>query len=60
VVLLDGNADQLALTKAAAKRHKRKITGARWSLAGAEAILKLRSHKVSHDLDAYWVHHEPN
>lgn len=34
------------------------ITGARWSLVGAEAILKLRSLKVSGDLDAYWAHHE--
>lgn len=39
-------------------RDRMEITGARWSLAGAEAILKLRSLKVSHDLDAYWVHHE--
>ena len=34
------------------------ITGARWSLQGAEAILRLRSLKASHDLDAYWLHHE--
>jgi hypothetical protein len=34
------------------------ITGARWSLVGAEAILRLRSLKVSGDLDAYWAHHE--
>lgn len=34
------------------------ITGARWSLAGAEAILKLRSLKSSGDLDAYWVYHK--
>jgi hypothetical protein len=29
-------------------------TGARWGLAGAEAVLKLRSLRSSHDLDAYW------
>lgn len=34
------------------------ITGARWSLAGAEAILKLRSLKSSGDLDAYWAFHK--
>lgn len=34
------------------------ITGARWSLAGAEAILKLRSLKSSGDLDAYWSFHK--
>ncbi len=34
------------------------VTGARWSLAGAEAILKLRALKSSGDFDAYWVFHE--
>jgi len=34
------------------------ITGARWSLPGAEAILKLRSLRVSGDFDAYWSYHE--
>jgi hypothetical protein len=33
------------------------ITGARWGLAGAEAILKLRAIKANGDLDAYWQHH---
>jgi len=33
------------------------ITGARWSLAGAEAILRLRAIKANGDLDAYWTHH---
>jgi len=33
------------------------ITGARWGLDRAEAILKLRSLKVSGDLDAYWAFH---
>jgi hypothetical protein len=31
--------------------------GARWGLDRAEAILKLRSLKVSGDLDAYWAFH---
>ncbi len=30
------------------------ITGARWSLKGAEAILKLRSLRSSGDFDEYW------
>ncbi len=34
------------------------ITGARWSLDGAEAVLKLRSLKSSGDFDAYWTHHK--
>ncbi len=34
------------------------ITGARWSLQGAEAILKLRSLKSSGDFEAYWGFHK--
>lgn len=34
------------------------ITGARWGLEGAEAILKLRSLKVSGEFDNYWIFHE--
>ncbi len=33
-------------------------TGARWSLKGAEAVLKLRSLYASGDLDDYWTFHE--
>ncbi|HUJ82874.1 MAG TPA: ISKra4 family transposase, partial [Candidatus Acidoferrales bacterium] len=33
------------------------ITGARWSVAGAEAILKLRSLRSSGDFDDYWRFH---
>jgi hypothetical protein len=32
-------------------------TGARWSLSGAEAILRLRSLRASGDFDAYWEFH---
>ena len=39
-------------------RDRLAITGARWSLAGAEAILRLRSLRASGDWDAYWRHHE--
>ena len=34
------------------------ITGARWGLAGAEAVLKLRAIHSSGDWDAYWRFHE--
>lgn len=34
------------------------ITGARWRLQGAEAILKLRSLRSSGDLDDYWAFHK--
>jgi hypothetical protein len=33
------------------------ITGARWGLDGAEAVLKLRAVRVSGDWDAYWAFH---
>lgn len=32
-------------------------TGARWSLTGAEAILRLRALRTSGDFDDYWVFH---
>ncbi len=33
------------------------ITGARWSLAGAEAVLRLRALISNGDFDAYWSYH---
>lgn len=33
------------------------ITGARWSLTGAEAVLRLRSLVASKDFDEYWAFH---
>jgi hypothetical protein len=33
------------------------ITGARWSLPGAEAILKLRAIITNGAFNAYWAHH---
>ncbi len=33
------------------------ITGARWGLAGAEAVLKLRAIRTSGDWDEYWRFH---
>jgi hypothetical protein len=33
------------------------LTGARWGLPGAEAILKLRAIHTNGDFDAYWTYH---
>jgi len=35
-------------------------TGARWSLTGAEAVLRLRAVRASKDFDAYWAFHLEN
>ena len=32
-------------------------TGARWSLADAEAVLRLRALRTSTDFDDYWLFH---
>ena len=34
------------------------LTGARWRLASAEAVLRLRALRSSGDFDRYWVFHE--
>jgi len=34
------------------------ITGARWRLRSAEAVLKLRSLHSSGDTEAYWAFHK--
>jgi len=34
------------------------VTGARWSLTGAEAVLRLRALRSSRDFDEYWTFHE--
>lgn len=34
------------------------LTGARWGLTGAEAVLRLRALRSSNDFDAYWQFHE--
>ena len=33
------------------------ITGARWSVHGAQAVLKLRAVRANGDFDAYWQYH---
>ena len=39
-------------------KDRMEVTGARWSLAGAEAVLRLRALRSSHDFDEYWIFHE--
>lgn len=39
-------------------RDRMELTGARWSLAGAEAVLRLRALRSSGDFDEYWRFHE--
>ncbi|MEO8888328.1 MAG: ISKra4 family transposase [Jatrophihabitantaceae bacterium] len=36
------------------------ITGARWSVTGAEAVLKLRAIRANDDFDEYWKFHLSN
>jgi hypothetical protein len=38
-------------------RDRFDITGARWSLDGAEAMLKLRAVRTNGDWEPYWRHH---
>ena len=39
-------------------RDRMELTGARWRLHGAEAVLKLRALRASGDFDEYWTFHE--
>jgi hypothetical protein len=39
-------------------KDRMELTGARWSLAGAEAVLRLRALRSSGDFDEYWEFHE--
>ncbi|MCP4284227.1 MAG: ISKra4 family transposase [Gammaproteobacteria bacterium] len=39
-------------------KDRMEITGARWSLEGAEAVLQLRAIKLSGDFPRYWTFHE--
>jgi hypothetical protein len=39
-------------------KDRMEVTGARWSLTGAEAVLRLRALRSSHDFDEYWRFHE--
>ena len=39
-------------------KDRMEITGAKWTLQGAEAVLRLRALRSSKDFDAYWTFHE--
>jgi hypothetical protein len=39
-------------------KDRMEITGAKWSLQGAEAVLRLRALRSSRDFDEYWKFHE--
>ena len=39
-------------------KDRMEVTGARWSLPGAEAVLRLRALRSSHDFEEYWSFHE--
>ena len=39
-------------------RDRMDVTGARWSLKGADAVLRLRALRSSGDFDEYWRFHE--
>lgn len=39
-------------------KDRMEVTGARWSLAGAEAVLRLRALRASRDFEEYWTFHE--
>jgi len=39
-------------------KDRMEITGAKWTLQGAEAVLRLRALRSSKDFDAYWSFHE--
>ena len=39
-------------------KKRMEVAGARWSLAGAEAVLRLRALHCSRDFHAYWSFHE--
>jgi hypothetical protein len=39
-------------------KDRMELTGARWSLAGAEAVLRLRALRSSGDFEPYWRFHE--
>jgi hypothetical protein len=39
-------------------KDRLEITGAKWRLPSAEAVLRLRALRASHDFDEYWDFHE--
>jgi hypothetical protein len=61
VTLVDGNNHQIPRIEAEARNRsvadRMDITGARWSVSGAEAVLKPRAVNVNSDLDSYRRYH---
>lgn len=39
-------------------KDRMEVSGARWSLQSAEAVLRLRALRSSNDFDEYWTYHE--
>lgn len=39
-------------------KDRMEVTGAKWRLAGAEAVIRLRALRSSNDFDEYWHFHE--
>lgn len=39
-------------------KDRLEITGAKWKLPSAEAVLRLRALRASHHFDEYWIFHE--
>jgi hypothetical protein len=39
-------------------KDRMEITGAKWRLSGAEAVLRLRALRASNDFEEYWNFHE--
>ena len=39
-------------------KDRLEITGAKWKLPSAEAVLRLRALRASHQFDEYWAFHE--
>jgi len=52
-VLIDSVKEHLEI-----KEDRMDITGAKWRLASAEAVLRLRALRSSNDFDEYWDFHE--
>ncbi|MDQ6797235.1 MAG: ISKra4 family transposase [Actinomycetota bacterium] len=58
--LAEGGQSPPASSKGACRhlvKDRMDVTGARWSVAGAEAVLKLRALRANDDFPAYWQFH---
>jgi hypothetical protein len=60
LALADGWPIATGITEGACRhliKDRMDITGVRWSLAGAEAVLKLRAVVSNADFEEYWAYH---